>query len=624
MCGICGICQPPGWTGEFLQTMTDALRHRGPDDADTWIDQEAGVGLGHRRLSILDISPLGRQPMPSACGRYLLAYNGEVYNHMDLRRELPDYPFKSTSDTETILAAVAAWGLETALNRFVGMFAMALWDRQERRLYLVRDRMGIKPLYYGKLGKGWIFGSELKALKAHPDFSPAIDRGALSLYFRHNFVPAPFSIYEKIWKLEPGQLAILDGPKLTLRRWWDTEQIWRGGLEDPLKMGDTEAADRLEELLAEAVSGRMLSDVPLGAFLSGGIDSSTVVALMQRNSSQPVRTFSIGFHEPGYNEAEHAKAVARHLRTEHTELYVTPWDMLEVVPSMARHWDEPFADSSQIPTYILSRMTRDHVTVSLSGDGGDELFSGYERYFWTTGVWNAVRRIPAPLRRVLVAAAKAAPNRFFDLLGAKGQKIRWRLDAVGMKDFPSLYRYFTSSFKHNEIVLGLEREPAYALDGLPPTGEKWGWMSLYDLMAYLPEDILTKVDRASMAVSLEARVPLLDHRVVEFASRLPLDQKVRAGQGKWLLRQVLYRHVPQELVERPKMGFGIPIEQWMHTDLRRWCEELLDPVLVRRQGYLDAGLVEKMWRQYLNGEHNWKSFLWEVLMFQAWLREWEA
>ncbi|MUM77822.1 asparagine synthase (glutamine-hydrolyzing) [Pseudodesulfovibrio sp. F-1] len=624
MCGIIGLYSSVQSPDEStLRTMTDALAHRGPDDSGVWMDPEAGVGLGHRRLAILDLSPLGRQPMDSVCGRYVIAYNGEVYNHVALRRELPDYPFRSTSDTETILAAVSAWGLEAALKRFVGMFAMALWDRTERKLFLVRDRMGIKPLYYGRLGKGWVFGSELKALRACPGFSSRINRGALSLYFRHNFVPAPLSIYEDAWKLEPGQLAIIDDTGLKLVRWWDTASLWRKGSAEPLEIGDVEATERLEELLSDAVSLRMLSDVPLGAFLSGGIDSSTVVALMQRASDRPVRTYSIGFHEKGYNEAGHAKAVARHLGTDHTELYVTPREMLDVIPAMPRFWDEPFADSSQIPTYILSRMTREHVTVSLSGDGGDELFSGYDRYFWTTGVWNAVHRIPAPVRKALVAAGRAVPNRMFDLLGSKGQKVRWRLDAVGMEDFPSLYRYFTSMFKRNEIVLGLEREPDHFLAELPPTSDYWSWMSLYDLLCYLPDDILTKVDRASMAVSLEARVPLLDHRVVEFAARLPQALKVRGGKGKWLLRQVLYRHVPRELVERPKMGFGVPIEQWLHGELRQWCDDLLNPAEIRRQGYLDAGLVEKMWREYLAGEHNWKSSLWEVLMFQAWLAEWK-
>jgi len=625
MCGITGLfSSEQSLELTALQAMTDALVHRGPDDGDVWFDRAAGVGLGHRRLSILDISPLGRQPMHSACGRFIVAYNGEIYNHNDLRAELSEYPFKSTSDTETILAAVSAWGLEASLKRFVGMFAIALWDRKERRLFLARDRMGIKPLYYSRLGEGWIFGSELKALKAYPSFSPSINRGALSLYFRHNFVPAPFSIYEDTWKLEPGQMAILDSTGLTLERWWDTEQVWRNGNMNQAPLGEGGAVDALEELLVESVSSRMLSDVPLGAFLSGGIDSSTVVALMQRESSQPVRTFSIGFHEQGYNEAEHAKAVAHHLGTDHTELYVTPQDLLDVVPAMPHHWDEPFADSSQIPTFILSHMTRDHVTVSLSGDGGDELFSGYDRYFWTTDVWKAVHRIPAPVRSLLVAIGKLTPNRLYDLLGSKGQKIRWRLDAVSAENFRALYRYFTSSFKHNEIVLGLDREPAYALDGLPPTGDKWSWMSLYDLLAYLPDDILTKVDRASMAVSLEARVPLLDHRVVDFASRLPHDMKVRDGQSKWLLRQVLYRYVPKKLVERPKMGFGVPIEHWMHGELNQWCADLLDPAVIRRQGYLDAELVEKMWREYLAGEHNWKSYLWEVLMFQAWLQKWES
>lgn len=623
MCGIAGyIGCYSGDSKQILRVMTNAMINRGPDDSGLWNDVVNGVGLGHRRLAILDVSSLGHQPMSSSCGRYVIVYNGEVYNHMSLRKELEGYPFKSTSDTETILAAVSTWGLKPALKRFVGMFAIALWDKQEHNLYLVRDRMGIKPLYYAKHGSGWLFGSELKSIKAYPGFDPSVDREALSLYFRHGFVPAPYSIYEGAWKLEPGQMAILDGVEIVLDRWWSTDEMWREGCGKQAVLSDAEATDQLEALLLDATSMRMLSDVPLGAFLSGGIDSSTVVALMQAVSSHPIRTYSIGFHEQNYNEAEHAKNVARCLGTDHTELYITPRDMLDVVPTMARYWDEPFADSSQIPTFILSRMTRKHVTVSLSGDGGDELFSGYDRYFWTTSAWRTMSCIPAPIRSLLASMGEVVPNRFFDLLGAKGQKIRWRLGALRLNDFPSLYQYFTTLRKNRNIVLNQDGESDYALSHLPSTGEQWSWMSLYDLLVYLPDDILTKLDRASMAVSLEARVPLLDHRVVEFAARLPHRQKVRDGKGKWLLRQVLNRYVPQELVERPKMGFGVPVEQWLHADLRQWCEGLLDPQLIRSQGYLNASFVENMWHEYLNGEQNWKSSLWAVLMFQAWVEEW--
>jgi asparagine synthase (glutamine-hydrolysing) len=600
--------------------MTDTLHHRGPDDSDTWVDGASGVALGHRRLSILDLSPLGRQPMASACGRFVIVYNGEVYNHREIRRELADYPFRSSSDTETILAAVARWGIADSVARFVGMFAFALWDREERTLTLVRDRLGIKPLYYGVLDGALLFGSELKAIRACPDARLSIDRNALTLFFRHNYIPAPHSIYQGVRKLEPGTMAVF-GPGAAapeLVRYWSVRDVWAEGNAHPFAGTDRECVDALESLVGEAVTGRMLSDVPIGAFLSGGIDSSTVVALMQANSARPVKTFSIGFHETSFNEAQHARAVADHLGTDHTELYVTPREMLDVIPSIPTYWDEPFADSSQIPTFLLSKLTRRHVTVSLSGDGGDELFAGYDRYFWTDRVCRSLSMIPRPLRSVAARIGKALPNGLWNMLGGLGPKVRWRLDALASRDLESLYRYFVSHFKAPaSFVLG-GSEPPGILEG-EIMDDKWAWMSLYDLSGYLPEDILTKVDRASMAVGLEARVPLIDHRVVEFAARIPTAMKMRDGQGKWPLRQVLYRHVPRELVDRPKMGFGVPIERWMREDLRGWCEDLLSPDAIRRGGYVDAELVARMWREYLAGETNWHYYLWDVLMFQAWL-----
>jgi asparagine synthase (glutamine-hydrolysing) len=629
MCGIAGLysgCgRGPESLDQIVRTMTDTLHHRGPDDSDVWVDGSACVALGHKRLSILDLSPLGRQPMHSACGRFVIVYNGEVYNHRDIRRDLPDYPFKSSSDTETILSAIGAWGVESAIKRFVGMFAFALWDKEMRKLFLVRDRLGIKPLFYGmREDGGWVFGSELKALRAYPAPLPSIDRNALALYFRHNYIPAPYSIYQDTWKVEPGQMIVLGTGDIQKKKWWNVEDIWRSGFESPWEMGDSEATDALESLLSDAVGLRMLADVPLGAFLSGGIDSSTVVALMQAQSSRPVKTFSIGFHEAAYNEAQHAKVVAGHLGTDHTELYVTPKDLLDVVPLIPQYWDEPFADSSQIPTYILSKLTREHVTVSLSGDGGDELFSGYERYFHAQN-WDKIATIPLPVRNCMKHILKAAPASLFKMLGAIGPKIRWRLDLLSMKDFQEFYRYMLSHFKHPaDFVLGAEEwvTPLTASCSLLP--DRFAHMAMRDLQMYLPDDILTKVDRASMAVSLEARVPLIDHRVVEFAARTPMSAKVRGGQGKWLLRQVLYRHVPQEIVDRPKMGFGVPVEQWMRGELREWCEDLLSPETIRRQGYVDASMVGRMWHEYLDGETNWNYYLWDVLMLQAWLAEWEA
>ncbi len=625
MCGITGIYSPSGGVdGQAVQSMTDSLSHRGPDDSGVWIDASSCIGLGHTRLSILDLSPLGHQPMHSVCGRYTISYNGEVYNHLELRKKLADYPFKSTSDTETILAAVVAWGLEPALKRFVGMFAFALWDNQTRKLFLVRDRLGIKPLYYGKTSSNdWIFSSELKALKQHPAYSRSIDRNALALYFRHNYIPAPYSIYQDTWKVKPGQLIVLGRGEIQKKTWWDVEEIWRSGYENPCQMDDLEAIDTLEALLSDAVKMRMLADVPLGSFLSGGIDSSTVVALMQAQSSRPVKTFSIGFHESSYNEAQHAKAVANHLGTDHTELYVTPKDLLNVIPSIPQFWDEPFADSSQIPTYILSKLTRGHVTVSLSGDGGDELFSGYERYFYAQN-WDRIAAVPLPIRNVMNHVLKAVPASFYKILGKIGPKIRWRLDLLSMTEFQQFYRYLLSHFKHPEdFVLGAKELPTSLTDTRTSLSDRYAHMALRDLQMYLPDDILTKVDRASMAVSLEARVPLLDHRVVEFAARVPTSMKVRRGKGKWLLRQVLHRHVPKTLVERPKMGFGVPIENWMRSELREWCEDLLNPNVIKRQGYLNPDMVARMWREYLDGETNWNYYLWDVLMFQAWLAEWE-
>lgn len=624
MCGICGYYASHGGVQEnALRLMAESIAHRGPDDNGVWIDPTGRAGLGHTRLSILDLSPLGHQPMFSQCGRYAIVYNGEVYNHQSIRAELSGYTFKSTSDTETILAAVSAWGLEAALEKFVGMFAIALWDNETGKLFLVRDRMGIKPLFYGQLPGGeWAFSSELKALKALPDYSPAIDRNALSLYFRHNYIPAPYTIYQGTMKVEPGQMVVLGGGEIQRKKWWDVDTVWRNGFENPWQMSDDEAVDALEDVISDAVNLRMLSDVPLGAFLSGGIDSSTVVALMQARSSMPVRTFSIGFHESDYNEAQHARAVADHLGTDHTELYVTPQDLLDVVPSIPTYWDEPFADSSQIPTYILSKLTREHVTVSLSGDGGDELFSGYQRYFYANK-WDTIASIPLPLRQIMKGGLKLTPAVFFKLLGKIGPKLRWRLDLLGMKEFEEFYRYLLSHFKHpDDFVLGASEWPT-SLTGGNPMSDRFAHMALRDLQMYLPDDILTKVDRASMAVSLEARVPLIDHRVVEFAARTPVSAKVRNGEGKWLLRQVLYRHVPQEIIDRPKMGFGVPVERWMRSELREWCEDMLSADTIRRQGIIDADMVTRMWREYLDGETNWNYYLWDVLMFQAWYERWE-
>jgi len=636
MCGICGIYAPgkagqPGRAEALapLAAMNAVLAHRGPDDSGLWTDPEAGVGLGHRRLSILDLSPLGRQPMLSASGRFVLSYNGEVFNHARLREELRSlgHSFKGGSDTEVLLAGIEQWGLAQALSRCVGMFALALWDRRERTLSLARDRLGVKPLYYGEMeGGGLLFASELKALRRHPDFDARLDRDALALYFRHNYIPAPHSVYARARKVLPGEIIHAGARGQRRERYWDVESVWREGFEEPFTSDDDEATDALERLLTDAVGLRMLADVPVGALLSGGIDSSLVTALMQKQSSRPVRTFSIGFAEAAWNEAPHAAAVARHLGCRHTELIVTARDLLDIAPSMPRLWDEPFADSSQIPTAILCHLAREHVTVALTGDGGDELFCGYERYPWTLRAHALLSAIPPSLRRAAHALLAALPTALWGLL-PRGHKLRWRLDALGAADFESLYRHLVSHLKDPRVLVPGAREPDYAAALLRPMGEGAGgtpdarraWMCLADILNYLPDDILTKVDRASMAVGLEARTPLLDHRVAAFAARLPMGLKVRQGQGKWLLRRVLRRHVPQTLTDRPKMGFGVPVAAWLKGELRPWAEDLLSPASIRSRGLLDADFVARMWREYLQGEDNWCHCLWDVLMFQAWL-----
>ncbi len=642
MCGIAGFWRagaPPDST--VLKAMTDAIVYRGPDADGHWLDADAGVALGHRRLAILDLTPAGAQPMLSQCGRYVIAFNGEVYNFAALRDALERASmapaWRGHSDTEVMLAAIAAWGLEAALKQFVGMFAFALWDRETRTLSLARDRLGEKPLYYGWQGETLLFGSELKALKAHPAFRADIDRDALTLFLRHNAIPAPYSIYQGIHKLPPGTYLQLRAGHTDAQpvAYWSAKAVAENGQRNLFQGSDADAVTALERLLGQAVGGQMVADVPLGAFLSGGVDSSTIVALMQAHSTRPVKTFTIGFHEAGYNEAEHAHAVARHLGTEHTELYVQPHDAMAVIPRLAQLYDEPFADSSQIPTFLVSQLARSHVTVSLSGDGGDELFGGYNRYFWAQNIWRRLGWLPQPLRAALAgvlttlppAAWNGAFKRLERVLPARlryanpGDKLHKLADILAVRNAEEIYWGLVSHWKQPAQMIKGATEPATVLTD----ARQWAdvpdlihRMMYLDTVTYLPDDIITKVDRAAMGVSLETRVPLLDHRVVEFAWTLPLALKIRHGQSKWLLREVLYRHVPKALIERPKMGFGVPIDQWLRGPLKPWAAALLDPVRLAREGLFDPAPIQRKWQEHQSGSRNWSYYLWDILMFQQW------
>jgi asparagine synthase (glutamine-hydrolysing) len=640
MCGIAGCWEAGGAPADALAAralaMADALAHRGPDDRGAWTDAAAGVALGFRRLAILDLSPQGRQPMASADGRYTVVFNGEIYNWADLRAELERAgaapAWRGHSDTEIMLAAISHWGLDAALRRMTGMFAIALWDARERTLHLVRDRMGEKPLYYGAMGGTLLFGSELKALRTHPAFVEEIDRAAVAALMRFAYVPAPRSIFRGIRKLPAGSLVSFRSPAdaAAPRSYWTLRGAIERGLEQPFSGGDAEATDELERLLRDATARQMVADVPLGAFLSGGVDSSTVVALMQAQSSRPVKTFTIGFHEEDYNEAPYAKAVAQHLGTDHTELYLSPAESMAAIPDLPRFYDEPFADSSQLPTYLVSRLARTAVTVSLSGDGGDELFGGYNRYFWGASIWRRLGWMPRGARRAaagaLTAVSPPAWDRVFEAAGpvlparvrqpAAGDKLHKLARAIDVASPEELYAVLVSHWTEEALVDAAALEFDLPLERLATPPER---MMACDAATYLPDDILVKVDRATMAVSLESRIPLLDHRVVEFAWRLPLGLKLRDGAGKWLLRQVLYRHVPRALIDRQKMGFSLPLDAWLRGPLRDWAEALLEEKRLAREGFLDPKPVRARWREHLSGRRNWQHPLWIVLMFQAWL-----
>jgi asparagine synthase (glutamine-hydrolysing) len=641
MCGIAGFLDHSQYSLRYdfkgvATGMAETMLARGPDDGGVWIDQANKIGLAHRRLAVIDLTSAGHQPMVSCDRRYVLTYNGEIYNSQELRNELEsrNQSFRGTSDSEVLLEACATWGVEQTAKRCIGMFAFSLWDRQEHTLKLVRDRLGIKPLYWAQFGQLFLFGSELKALRAHPGFIAQIDHNAVATFMRFSYIISPQSIYKNVFKLEPACiLTFRIGQPPQIERYWDIREIARQGVMASRNLSDTEGIEGLEEILEDAVRCRMIADVPLGAFLSGGVDSSAVVALMQKHGTSPLKTFTIGYSERDFDESEYARKIAEHLGTHHRELIVEPRHIHEILPRLPEWYDEPFSDTAQIPTFLLSQLTRQEVTVALSGDGGDELFAGYNRYFKVEKKWRRVAEMPEAVRPALSKILGIFPHLFDELLALGPRKIsniskklRRLGESFTWENGDALNRHLLSRWGNPmTIVPGAVLEPKGAFwddtlaKDLPDLVTR---LQFTDIVTNIPDQVLTRFDRASMAVSLEVRVPILDHRVVEFVWSLPRHMKIRHGERKWILRQILYKYVPKKLIERPKMGFGIPLDGWIRGPLRDWSEELLSERALKEAGLLNPVPIRKKWAQHLSGTYDFKKQLWSVLMLQAWYQRW--
>ena len=645
MCGICGFYSKSSLEFDnIISKMNLAISHRGPNNHGTWNDNNSGIVMGHQRLSVIDLSPAGHQPMKSNSGRFILTYNGEIYNHLEIRKEIEEsfnVKWKGNSDTETLLEAIEFWGVEVTLKKIVGMFAFGLWDKKIRTLTLVKDRLGEKPLYFGWQGKGvnkvFLFGSELKALKIHPVFEGVINRNAVALQLRHNCIPAPYSIYKDIYKLLPGNFLQLNEKDLKngllprSKPYWSLVDIAINGVKRPLTSNLKDIKDELEQLFKASIKQQMISDVPLGAFLSGGVDSSTIVGMMQNLSSRPIKTFTIGFNEQNYNEANYAKEVSKHLGTDHTELNVSSQQALNVIPKLPLLYDEPFSDSSQIPTILISELAKKNVTVSLSGDGGDELFCGYNRYIKSNTLWKNLSLLPLPLRKGLGSIIESIPpltwdklSKFLPILNRYpnfGDKMHKGANVLDSGDLYDFYYKLVSHWQNpTEVVLN-SKEPNTFLTGFKPKLKELNnqqKMMVLDCISYLSDDILVKVDRAAMSTSLETRSPFLDHRIVEYVWKIPQKYKLRNGQSKWILREILYKYVPKKLIERPKMGFAAPIDTWLRGPLKDWAESLLNETRLRQEGYFNSDIIRNKWDEHLSGKKNWQHHLWNVLMFQSW------